>query len=249
MADQTRWTEIELLPDWDEEYYDVYTARKLGKWVMLKTLKPEFRNDPVYVEMMEKEFDVRYNISHPDIVMVNDYEDVPGIGRCIITDDVYGDTLATLIEKGAVTMHHLKQLITRLPAAMEYIQQNHITHRPITPGRIIFTQNVGNLKLIDVGFDRQPRLSHANTNGDIAAYGRILEQVMKSSDLGTPELRRIAERCRPDSSHPFRDVQSLQIALRGRSNNRLYVTIIVFLIAMVAALAWVLTLTPGKLPV
>ncbi len=36
-----KWTEIEHLPEWDEEYYDVYTAKKYGKWVMLKRLKPE----------------------------------------------------------------------------------------------------------------------------------------------------------------------------------------------------------------
>lgn len=23
-----KWTELELLPEWDEEYYDVYTAKK-----------------------------------------------------------------------------------------------------------------------------------------------------------------------------------------------------------------------------
>lgn len=26
-----KWTEIEHLPEWDEEFYDVYTARKHGK--------------------------------------------------------------------------------------------------------------------------------------------------------------------------------------------------------------------------
>mgnify|MGYP006898639688 CR=1 FL=1 len=26
-----KWTEIELLPEWDEEFYDVYTAKKYGK--------------------------------------------------------------------------------------------------------------------------------------------------------------------------------------------------------------------------
>ena len=35
-----KWTEITLLPEWEEEYYLVYTAKKHGKWVMLKTLKP-----------------------------------------------------------------------------------------------------------------------------------------------------------------------------------------------------------------
>ena len=49
MADsQPRWTEIEHLPEWDEEFYHIYTAKKFGKWVMIKTLKPEFRDMPEY---------------------------------------------------------------------------------------------------------------------------------------------------------------------------------------------------------
>ena len=43
-----KWTEIELLPEWEEEYYHVYTAQKHGKWVMLKTLKPEYADKPEY---------------------------------------------------------------------------------------------------------------------------------------------------------------------------------------------------------
>ena len=54
-----KWTEIEHLPEWDEEFYHVYTAKKHGKWVMLKTLRPEFKDDPECREMMGREFDAR----------------------------------------------------------------------------------------------------------------------------------------------------------------------------------------------
>ncbi|MBQ8773342.1 MAG: hypothetical protein IJZ17_02550, partial [Muribaculaceae bacterium] len=94
-----KWTEIELLPEWEEDYYHVYTAKKDGKWVMLKTLKPEYASLPEYKALIEKEFDVRYNLAHPNIVMINDYEEVPGLGMCIIADDVYGDSLRKLINQ------------------------------------------------------------------------------------------------------------------------------------------------------
>ena len=97
-----KWTEIELLPEWDEEFYDVYTAKKFGKWLMLKTLKPQYRGIEKYETMIEKEFDVRYNLAHAHIVMINDFEEVPGIGRCIITDDVYGTSLRKLIDEKRV---------------------------------------------------------------------------------------------------------------------------------------------------
>lgn len=28
-AASEKWTEIELLPDWDEEFYDIYTAKNM----------------------------------------------------------------------------------------------------------------------------------------------------------------------------------------------------------------------------
>ncbi|MDE6782181.1 MAG: protein kinase, partial [Paramuribaculum sp.] len=128
-----KWTEIELLPQWEEKYYDVYTARKHGKWVMLKTLKEKYKADPRMQAMFEKEFEVRYNLSHPNIVMINDYEEVPGLGLCIITDDVYGTSLRTLIDTKAVTPEHIRQITTRLVDAIDYIQTNHIVHFPIRP--------------------------------------------------------------------------------------------------------------------
>ena len=54
---------------------------------------------PEYEQMIEKEFEVRYNLAHPHIIMINDFEEVPGLGMCIITDDVYGDSLEKLIRK------------------------------------------------------------------------------------------------------------------------------------------------------
>ena len=52
---QPKWTEIEHLPEWDEEFYEVYTAKKHGKWVMLKTLRPEYRDKEEFLEMIGKE--------------------------------------------------------------------------------------------------------------------------------------------------------------------------------------------------
>ncbi len=67
---------------------------------MLKTLKPDLKENPEFVAMLDREFEVRYNLAHPRIVMINDLEEVPGLGRCIITDDVYGDSLRNRKRRG-----------------------------------------------------------------------------------------------------------------------------------------------------
>ena len=43
-----KWSDLTLLPEWGEKYYDVYTIKKHGKWVMLKALKKEYADSPEY---------------------------------------------------------------------------------------------------------------------------------------------------------------------------------------------------------
>ena len=101
--------------------------------------------------MLEKEFDIRYNLCHPNIVMVNDLEVVPGVGKAIITDDAYGYSLRRLIDEKRLTPKIIHRLQTQLLDAMEYIQENHVQHRPITPDSILFTEYNENLKARECG--------------------------------------------------------------------------------------------------
>ena len=236
---QPRWTEIEHLPEWDEEFYDVYTAKKFGKWVMLKTLKPDLKDKPEMQAMLEKEFDVRYNLAHPHIIMINDFEDVPGIGRCIITDDVYGDSLAKLLREGKVERSHLEKLRTHLVDALEYIQVNHLQHHPLRLENIIFTENIGNLKLIDVGFEQHKSLTPHDTSEDIYNYGLVVKQVLDQSGIENAVMRHVSDRCLdPDPKRRYRSVHELRNALSNRTDRRIYLIIIAFLSLMVVVLIW-----------
>lgn len=237
IAPGDKWTEIEHLPQWDEEFYYVYTAKKHGKWVMLKTLRPEYRDKPEYREMIEKEFEVRYNLAHPHIVMINDYEEVPGLGMCIITDDVYGKSLRQILDSGEITEHHIKQLRHQLVSAMEYILANHIVHHPIRPETIIFTDKIENLKLIDVGFDQKKSLSQMTVSDDIYNYGLILLEVLERSGINDPELRAVADRClNPNPKNRYHSVSDLHLALENTNNSRIYIFVIAFLVVMMAVL-------------
>lgn len=243
MTDQTtRWTEIEHLPEWDEEFYHIYTARKFGKWVMIKTLKPEYASDPRYQSMIEQEFDVRYSLAHPNIIMINDFEDIPGIGRCIVTDDVYGDSLRKLIKEKKVTSKHIEQLRHQLVDALDYIQTKHILHAPLTPDNIIFTENIGNLKLIDVGFEQRPSLSHQSTSDDIYNYGKVLDEALTAAGYEDPVLRKVASKCMQENpANRYRDMQEVHLALENRRNKNIYIFIIAFLAVMVLLCLYLLS--------
>ncbi|MBD5323005.1 MAG: protein kinase [Duncaniella sp.] len=241
-----KWTEIEHLPEWDEEFYHVYTAKKYGKWLMLKTLRPELKGQEEYEKMIEKEFEVRYNLAHPHIIMINDYEEVPGVGMCIITDDVYGDSLEKLIREHKVTDEHIYKLHHQLLDALDYIQTNHLAHHPLNASRVLFTENIGNLKLIDVGFDQKNFLTHEETNDDIYNYGVLLNQALDAVDTPHPRLRKIAAKCTAeDPSKRYSSLSALRLDLAETRSNRLYIYVIIFLVAMIGLLLW---LSSGHAP-
>lgn len=237
-----KWSDLTLMPEWGEKYYDVYTVRKHGKWVMLKALKPEYADKEEYQEMISKEFDTRYNLAHPNIVMVNDFEDVPGVGKAIITDDVYGYSLRRLIDEKRLTPRIVHRLQTQLLDAMEYIQENHIVHDPITPDTIIFTEYNENLKLINVGYDQRESLSERRAGEDIRSYGRVLGEVLDHLPTSLPRLRRIANKCDDDNT-PYKTIADIQLAVERRNSAQIYYLLIAFIAIMVILLFW---LTIGK---
>lgn len=234
-----KWTDMTLLPEWEEEFYNVYTAKKHGKWVMLKALKKEYADDPKYQEMLEREFDTRYNLAHANIVMVNDYELIPDIGMAIITDDVYGYSLRRLIDEKKLSPMILRRIETQLVDAIDYMQENHIIHHPITPDKIIFTEMTENLKLIDVGYDHKSSLTPQDTADDILAYGKILSEVLDNIPNASPRLRKIANKCiDPDPKRRYSSFSELCLAIERRSSSQLYVWLIAFICAMVGLLVW-----------
>ena len=234
-----KWTDMTLLPEWEEEFYNVYTAKKHGKWVMLKALKKEYADDPKYQEMLEREFDTRYNLAHANIVMVNDYELIPDIGMAIITDDVYGYSLRRLIDENKLSPMILRRIETQLVDAIDYMQENHIIHHPITPDKIIFTELTENLKLIDVGYDHKSSLTPQDTADDILAYGKILSEVLDNIPNASPRLRKIANKCiDPDPKRRYSSFSELYLAIERRSSSQLYIWLIAFICAMVGLLVW-----------
>jgi hypothetical protein len=60
-------------------------------------------------------------------------------------------------------------------------------------------------------------------------------EVLKKTGRHDPNVHRIAERA---SRNGYTDVQALQMALSGRSNQRLYIIIIAILAILSIVLAW-----------
>ena len=74
-------------------YSCLYTATKFGKKVILKGLKPEFKKERFYQDLLKKEFEISYFLDHPNIVKIIDFQNISNIGDCIVMEYVEGVTL------------------------------------------------------------------------------------------------------------------------------------------------------------
>ena len=120
---------------------------------------------------------------------------------------------------------------------MQYIQENHIVHDPITPDTIIFTEYNENLKLINVGYAQRDKLSTHDTQADIRSYGAVLNEVLDHLPTSLPRLRKIAEKCETNDKS-LTTVADIHLAVERRNSSQIYYLIIAFITVMVMLLLW-----------
>jgi serine/threonine protein kinase len=196
-------------------YNCLYKAKRLGKWHVLKTLKEEYRDNPVYLELLQKEFDIAYPLSHPNIVQTTGIEYVSELGLCIVMEFVEGVSWGEFFKDSIPTTPVAIKVITELCNALEYIHARQIIHRDLKPENILITRNGNNVKLIDFGLSdtdsfailKQPAgtLRYASPEqqisneridkrSDIYSLGIILSD-LKITGIKFPQSKRIVFGC------------------------------------------------------
>ena len=139
-------------------YSCLYTATQFGKKVILKGLKPEFKKERFYQDLLKKEFEISYSLNHPNIVKIIDFQNILNIGDCIVMEYVEGVTLRKFVESQRVEEAQnrrdkrvYEKIFNELLDAMEYFHSKQIIHRDLKPDNILITNNGNNVKIIDFG--------------------------------------------------------------------------------------------------
>lgn len=139
-------------------YSCLYTATKFGKKVILKGLKPEFKKERFYQDLLKKEFEISYFLDHPNIVKIIDFQNISNIGDCIVMEYVEGVTLREFVESQRIEEAQnrrdkrvYEKIFNELLDAMEYFHSKQIIHRDLKPDNILITNNGNNVKIIDFG--------------------------------------------------------------------------------------------------
>lgn len=88
---ETSFSQFEPLGE--GSYCRLLKARRQGQWWVLKVLKEEYADQPLYTGLLQKEYDVLARLSHAAIVKAIGLEDVDGVGRCLVMEYLQGQTL------------------------------------------------------------------------------------------------------------------------------------------------------------
>lgn len=150
--------DIQIIRESPESYSILSRATFDGKLVALKSLKPEYVGNPFYEGHLRKEYEIGRSLDHPNICPTLDFMNISGLGNCIVTQWIDGESLADwsldLSERRSKDLSAkclIRKIILELCDALEYLHRNQIVHRDLKPGNIMITKNGQNVKLIDFG--------------------------------------------------------------------------------------------------
>ena len=129
----------------------VSKGKLYGKWIIVKRIKPEFKDNPEYKSLFLKEFENSYNLDHENIVKILDKgEDSNGLYYTM--EYVDGRPLSDCIKNGELKNEKLiKSVVKQLCSALSYVHKKQIVHRDLKPDNIMVTYRGDNVKILDFG--------------------------------------------------------------------------------------------------
>ena len=175
---------------------DVYKAKdhKLNRFVAVKVLKPEFREDTTFIKKFRSEAQAAAGLTHPNIVNVFDVGDDEGV-YYIVMELIEGITLKEYIgKKGKLSIKEATSIAIQVSMGLEAAHNHGIVHRDVKPQNIIISTD-GKVKVTDFGIARA------------ASSNTISSNVMGSVHYSSPE------QVRGGYSDEKSDIYSLGITL------------------------------------
>lgn len=151
---------------------DIYRTKWQRHEVFVKRLKEEHRSNPLYLDALDKEYEIGTALKHPSLPDYREFH-----RDYIVMDYIDGRTLSDMIKSHDQWLLNEKNVIKMLRELIEvvdYLHRHNVTHCDIKPDNIMITSNNKNLMLIDL--DKCYSDSINDTSGDPSKYGLSREQ-------------------------------------------------------------------------
>lgn len=143
--------DIELIHTSEDGFNELYRGCKNGRFFVYKALKKDLRGNLLYEELLKKDFNIGFTLSHSGICQYYAMIEHPVIGNCIVMEWIDGCTLEELITNEHPDNGLVRKIICELCDALDYMHRKQIVHRDLKPENILITHNGQNIKIIDFG--------------------------------------------------------------------------------------------------
>ena len=144
---------------------DVYKGKDtmLNRFVAIKILKKEYREDENFVEKFRSEAQAAAGLMHPNIVNVYDVGEDRGL-YYMVMELVDGITLKAYIDKkGVLAPREVISVALQICMGLEVAHKHHLIHRDIKPQNIMISKD-GKVKVTDFGIARATSAHTVSSN-------------------------------------------------------------------------------------
>ena len=147
----TASSELELIHTSKDGFNKLYRICKSGRFFVYKALKKEYRGNLMYEDMLTKDFNIGFSLTHSGLCQYFAKISHPEIGNCIVMEWIDGCTLEELIVSGNIDKPLAGKIICEICDARGYMHRRQVIHRDLKPENILVTHNGQNVKIIDFG--------------------------------------------------------------------------------------------------
>ena len=143
--------DLELIHTSKDGFNELYRVCKNGRFFVYKALKEDFRGNLLYEELLTKDFDIGFSLTHPGLCQYFGKISHPTIGNCIVMEWIDGCTLEEFITTKGISRQLAQKIICEICDALDYMHRKQVIHRDLKPENILITHNGQNVKIIDFG--------------------------------------------------------------------------------------------------
>ena len=232
----------------------LYKSSRHRRIVAIKGGRPEFRDNPLYWDMLRKEYEIGHSLNHPNIREYYSLDNDPELGICLEMEWVDGDSLDQLLPECRRNAELRDKIARQILDAVRFMHLKQVIHRDLKPGNILVTRNGQNVKLIDFSLSdsdshlvlkgnagtaryaspEQKECGPADFRSDIFSIGVILSEMSDSR-----RYRNVSRKCmRPDKDRRYPDIDRLEAALFPSSYHGLGLIAAAVIIALAVSALW-----------
>lgn len=232
----------------------LYKSSRHRRIVAIKCVRPEFRDNPLYWDMLRKEYEIGHSLNHPNIREYYSLSNDPELGICLEMEWVDGDSLDQLLPECRRNAELRDKIARQILDAVRFMHLKQVIHRDLKPGNILVTRNGQNVKLIDFSLSdsdshlvlkgnagtaryaspEQKECGPADFRSDIFSIGVILSEMSDSR-----RYRNVSRKCmRPDKDRRYPDIDRLEAALFPSSYHGLGLIAAAVIIALAVSALW-----------